>query len=87
MKVIIFSRSNCSACDQLKRYLKERGVEYTDIDGMSPAGRAKMLVNQVFVSYFPALCVDGKLYEYPHLFDEHGSLLQESINGILGLIA
>jgi len=52
MKVIIFSRSNCSACDQLKRYLKERGVEYTDIDGMSPAGRAKMLVNQVFVSYF-----------------------------------
>jgi len=52
MKVVVFSRQSCAACDQLKRYLKERGVEYTDIDGMSPAGRAKMLVNQVFVSYF-----------------------------------
>jgi len=87
MKVVVFSRQSCAACDQLKRYLKERGVEYTDIDGMSPAGRAKMLVNQVFVSYFPALCVDGELYEYPYLFDETGSILKESLDDILGLIA
>lgn len=85
MRFTVFSRPGCSACDQLKGFLRLHKIEYRDIDGSSAEGRTYMLTENIFLSYYPALRVDTRLYEYSHLFDEHGNLLIEEIRLILGI--
>ena len=84
MKIAVFSRPGCSACDQLKGFLHLHKIAYKDIDGSTADGLTIMRTEGIFLSYFPALCVDRRLYEYPALFDEHDNLLIEEIRQILG---
>jgi hypothetical protein len=78
MKLIAFCKPQCSACDTLKSYLKNRGMEFQEIDGSTPEGKTFMRTHGVFPAYYPALCIGGKLYEYSSLFDENGALLDLS---------
>ena len=82
---IIFSRPGCTACDQLKGFLRLHKIEYRDIDGSTADGRAFMFIENVFPAYYPVMCVDRRLYEYPSMFDEHGNLLIEELRAILGV--
>jgi hypothetical protein len=82
-KVIVFHKPHCFACDQLKEYLESRRIAYKAVNGQSADGRALMLTNGVFLSFFPGLCVDGRLYEYAHLFDEKGGILTKMLEDIL----
>lgn len=82
MRVIVFSLPFCFACDQLKEYLESRRIAYKAINGQSAEGKAFMLTNGVFLAFFPGLCVDGRLYEYVHLFDEKGGILRDTLEEI-----
>lgn len=83
MKIAVFSRPGCSACDQLKGFLHLHKIAYKDIDGSTAEGLTIMRTEGIFLSYYPALCVDRRLYEYPALFDEHGGLMSSELAVIL----
>ena len=85
MQVIVFSRPGCEGCDRLKAFLQRQKVEHRDINGDSAEGRTYMRINGVFLAYYPAICVSGRLYEYPAIFDEHGELLADDLRKILGV--
>jgi len=74
-RIIVFSKPLCSACDQLKAYLELKNIEYESVNGETSQGRTFMLTHNIFLAYYPAFCVDGRLYEYSSIFDEHGQLL------------
>ena len=87
MKTIyLFHKPLCGACDLLKKFLTSRRIEYKAVNGEEAEGRTFMRVNGVFLSYYPAMCLDGRLYEYSDLFSEKGELLADHILEILGAI-
>jgi hypothetical protein len=54
---------------------------YEEIHGDTAEGATYMRINGIFLSYYPALCVEKRLYQYADLFDSHGDLL--NLEGIL----
>lgn len=80
--VILFSRTGCDGCERLKRYLEAHKVAFEEVKGDAAEGRTWMLTNDIFLEYFPALSVDGRLYEYASLIAEDGNVLD--LGGILG---
>ena len=85
MKVIVFSKPMCSACDMLKAFLELHKIEYKTINGATAEGQTTMRTNGVFPLYYPALCVDGRLYEYAAMFGERGELLRDDLRRIFGV--
>lgn len=81
MRIILFARSGCAGCANLKRYLDSKGIIYEEIHGDTAEGATYMRINGIFLSYYPALCVGKRLYQYADLFDSHGDLLD--LGGIL----
>jgi glutaredoxin len=77
-KIILYSKSRCSSCANLKRYLGVRGIEYEEVSGDTAEGKTRMLTEGIFLAYFPALAVDGRLYQYADLFGESGEVLDLS---------
>jgi len=82
--IYLFHKPLCGACELLKKFLTSHRIDYKAIDGMSAEGATLMRVNGVFLSYYPAMCLDGRLYEYSDLFDEKGGLLADHILEIVG---
>ncbi len=80
--IILISRPGCSACSKLERYLLAHDIGFQKVDGSTAEGKTWMLTEGVFLSYFPALLVDGRLYEYAALFAEDGQVL-DLMEGIL----
>lgn len=77
-KIILYTKAGCAACANLMRYLDASGIRVEEVDGGSAAGKTMMLTDGIFLAYFPALAVDGRLYQYADLFGESGEVLDLS---------
>jgi len=60
-KVTVYSTPFCAPCDQLKRYLRESGVEFTVRDLLMDEDAADHL-EALGIRGSPALEVDGNVY-------------------------
>jgi len=73
-EIVVYSRPLCGACELLKKYLKNEGIEYHEVDGSSAAGKAEMFVDGCFPKYFPAMRIGNKILYYESLFHANGTL-------------
>lgn len=73
--ITVYSRPMCESCDRLKQFLKKKGIEFQEIDGMSAKGLSSLRCGGCFPQYFPVLQVGEVFYEYASLFGEHDELL------------
>ena len=57
--VVVYSTDPCSFCSNAKALLRQRGIEFDEINlGKDPAGRAE-LVAQTGMMSFPQIIVEG----------------------------
>ncbi len=76
-EVIVYSTPICAPCEALKRYLRERGVEFTVKDLMMDEDAALFLEDRN-IRTTPVLQVDGEILSGNHL-------KAEKIDALLGL--
>jgi glutaredoxin 3 len=60
-RVIVFSTPTCSYCNQAKRYLRERGVRFRDVDVSKDADAARDLVRRSGQQGVPVLDIGGRI--------------------------
>jgi glutaredoxin 3 len=60
-RVIVFSTPTCTYCNQAKRYLRERGVRFRDVDVSKDADAARDLVRRSGQQGVPVLDVGGRI--------------------------
>ena len=60
-KVTIYSTPTCPYCDMAKKYLKEKGVEYTEIDVSTDQAKAKEMVDKSGQMGVPVLDINGTI--------------------------
>jgi glutaredoxin 3 len=59
--VIVYSTDPCSFCSNAKALLRQRGIEFDEINlGKDPAGRAE-LADKTGMLSFPQILIDGEL--------------------------
>lgn len=80
-KIYLFGQPGCGGCQRLKDELSRRGMTFVYVDARDPRNMTWMRTNGIFLAYYPALCVDGRLYEYADLIGESGEVLD--LGGIL----
>ena len=61
MSVIIYSTPTCHYCHRAKEYLKEKGVEFTDIDVSVDTVKAQEMVDKSGQMGVPVLDINGTL--------------------------
>jgi hypothetical protein len=77
-KVILIGTNACEGCQRLKDELSRRKVEFLYKDAKDARDATWMRTNGIFLAFYPALCVGGKLYEYASLIGEDGAVLDLS---------
>ena len=60
MKVKIYSTPMCSWCHKLKDYLKEKNIEFEDIDVSKDQEAAKYMVEKTKQMGVPVIEIDGE---------------------------
>ena len=82
--ITLYTRPGCTGCMALKAALERRGVEFRTVDGFTSTGMTEMLTSEppVCLSFYPALKVGDRLYEYASLIGEKGEVLP--LDDILG---
>lgn len=60
-KVIVYSTTTCPYCDVAKRYLKDKGVEYEDIDVGRDHAKAQEMVQKSGQMGVPVLDINGTI--------------------------
>ena len=60
-RVIVFSTPTCTYCNQAKRYLRERGVRFRDVDVSKDADAARDLVRRSGQQGVPVLDIGGRI--------------------------
>ncbi len=60
-RVIVFSTPTCTYCHQTKRYLRERGVRFRDVDVSKDTDAARDLVRRSGQQGVPVLDIGGKI--------------------------
>jgi len=60
MKIRVFSTSTCSYCIHAKDFLKEKGIEFEDIDVSENAEAREEMVEKTGQRGVPVIDVDGK---------------------------
>jgi len=60
-RVIVFSTPTCTYCTQAKRYLRERGVRFRDVDVSKDAAAARDLVRRSGQQGVPVLDIGGRI--------------------------
>jgi len=60
-RVIVFSTPTCTYCNQAKRYLRERGVRFRDVDVSKDAQAARDLVRRSGQQGVPVLDIGGRI--------------------------
>jgi glutaredoxin 3 len=59
--VIVYSTDPCSFCSNAKALLRQRGIEFDEINlGKDPAGRAELAQKTGMLS-FPQILIEGEL--------------------------
>jgi glutaredoxin 3 len=60
-RVIVFSTPTCTYCNQAKRYFRERGVRFRDVDVSKDADAARDLVRRSGQQGVPVIDIGGKI--------------------------
>ncbi|MBI5961051.1 MAG: glutaredoxin family protein [Chloroflexi bacterium] len=60
-RVIVFSTPTCIYCTQAKRYLRERGVRFNDVDVSKDPQAARDLVRRSGQQGVPVIDIGGKI--------------------------
>ncbi len=61
MSVIVYSTQTCPYCNMAKSYLKEKGVEFEDIDVSVNQEKAKEMIEKSGQQGVPVLDVNGTI--------------------------
>ena len=61
MKVVVYSTQTCPFCHKAKDYLKEKGVEFEDVDVAADKERAKEMVEKSGQMGVPVLDIGGTI--------------------------
>lgn len=60
-RVIIFSTPTCSFCNMAKKYFREKGVRFTDVDVSRDAAAARDMVRRSGQQGVPVIDIGGKI--------------------------
>ncbi|NDJ77572.1 MAG: NrdH-redoxin [Chloroflexi bacterium] len=60
-RVIVFSTPTCSHCNNAKRYFRERGVRFRDVDVSKDPVAAKDMVRRSGQQGVPVIDIGGKI--------------------------
>lgn len=60
-KVIIYSTPICPYCKQTKEYLKEKGIEYNEIDVADDSAKAQEMIDKSGQMGVPVLDIEGEI--------------------------
>ncbi len=60
-RVIVFSTPNCPYCNMAKRYLRERGVRFRDVDVSRDPAAARDMVRRSGQQGVPVIDINGKI--------------------------
>ncbi len=60
-KVIVFSTPTCSFCNAAKKYFREKGVKYTDIDVSRDMAAARDMVRRSGQMGVPVIDIGGRI--------------------------
>jgi glutaredoxin 3 len=60
-KVIIFTTPTCSFCNAAKRYFRERGIQFRDVDVSRDPAAARDMVRRSGQSGVPVIDIGGKI--------------------------
>lgn len=60
-RVIVFSTPTCSFCNMAKRYFRERGIRFTDVDVSRDAAAARDMVRRSGQQGVPVIDIGGKI--------------------------
>lgn len=60
-RVIVFSTPNCPYCNLTKRYLRERGVRFRDVDVSRDPAAARDMVRRSGQQGVPVVDINGKI--------------------------
>ena len=60
-RVIIFSTPTCSHCNNAKRYLRQRGVHFRDVDVSKDTTAARDMVRRSGQQGVPVIDINGKI--------------------------
>jgi len=61
MKIKVYSTPTCPYCHLVKEYLKEKGVEFEDIDVSQNESALQELVQKTGAMAVPVIDIDGKI--------------------------
>ncbi|MCQ3937976.1 MAG: NrdH-redoxin [Chloroflexi bacterium] len=60
-KVLVFSTPTCSFCNMAKRYFREKGIKFTDIDVSRDHAAARDMVRRSGQMGVPVIDIGGKI--------------------------
>ena len=60
-KVVVFSTPTCSFCNMAKKYFREKGIKFTDIDVSRDQAAARDMVRRSGQMGVPVIDIGGKL--------------------------
>jgi glutaredoxin 3 len=60
-KVIVYSTPTCPHCHHVKDFLKEKGIEFEDIDVAADRDKAKYMVEKSGQMGVPVIEIDGEM--------------------------
>lgn len=61
MKVTVYSTPSCPFCHKLKDYLKEKNIEFEDVDVSTDEAKTKEMVKKSGQMGVPVADIDGKI--------------------------
>ncbi len=60
-RVIVFSTPTCSFCNMAKKYFRERGIRFKDVDVSRDAAAARDMLRRSGQSGVPVIDINGKI--------------------------
>lgn len=60
-KIIVYSTTTCPYCHMAKDYLKQKGVQFEDVDVSLDRARAQEMINKSGQMGVPVLDINGKI--------------------------
>jgi glutaredoxin 3 len=60
-RVLIFTTPSCSFCNQAKRYFRQKGIKFKDIDVSRDQAAARDMVRRSKQSGVPVIDIGGKI--------------------------
>ena len=60
-KVVVFSTPTCSFCNLAKKYFREKGIKFTDVDVTRDQSAARDMLRRSGQSGVPVIDIGGKI--------------------------